>query len=248
MLVLLGALREEVADLRRQLKLEAIPSQADCRLYRGRHIDQDILLVQSGMGRERAEAAARYVLANYSLSALISFGFAGALVEQLRPGDVVLCTQLHGLNGTAQPEIESDASLLSLMSAQEPAPRWGHCVTVPQPSTTGESKARLGETSQADIVDMESYWIGLIAAEAGVPFLAVRAVTDTRRDCLPPVDRFIAPNGRWQWPRALPHFLSHPRNLIRLWLLYRQAGLARRSLTASLKHLMANMGKAKFER
>ena len=39
-------------------------------------------------------------------------------------------------------------------------------------------KRRLRDWDGHDIVEMESYWVGRVAAASGLPFLAVRAVSD----------------------------------------------------------------------
>jgi adenosylhomocysteine nucleosidase len=59
-------------------------------------------------------------------------------------------------------------------------------VTVDHLVSDPVEKRRLGEEHDADAVDMESAAVGDVCANAGVPFLAVRAVSDTVDTALSP--------------------------------------------------------------
>ena len=107
----------------------------------------------------------------------------------------------------------------------------GSSVTVANPVSEPKAKLALGKAFRAEVVDMESYWISRIAAVNRIPFLSVRAVSDTVRDTLPPFDQFLN-SGQWQWRRAILYFLTHPQQLVNLFCLYRNAQKASRSLTA----------------
>ena len=52
--------------------------------------------------------------------------------------------------------------------------------------------------SGATAVDMESYWIGKAAVERGLPFLSIRAISDSLTAQLPPLERFIDGDGGWR--------------------------------------------------
>ena len=104
-----------------------------------------------------------------------------------------------------------------------------------------KAKQTLGRAFRADIVDMESYWIGRIASDRQIPFIAVRAVSDTMRDSLPPFDLILNANGKWQRRKATLYFISHPQQLIKMIALYQNTWQARRSLTTFVGNLMANI-------
>jgi hypothetical protein len=112
---------------------------------------------------------------------------------------------------------------------------------VAQAASTPEAKSALSKAFQADVVDMESYWIGRIASAREVPFLAVRAISDTLRDSLLPFSRFIDMNGKLLQQRAILYFLSHPQHLSKLFALSRSARRARKNLTAFLDYLIVKL-------
>jgi len=250
MLALLGALSEEIGDIKRQMVIEKVAAGSDCNLYQGKFENRDILLVETGLGKQRAEAATRFILQNYTVTALVSLGFAGALNGELEVGDVVVCSTLHCANGqmqkaTKSETFHSDARLVSLATGvTEDAGvkiRCGSSVTASHLISNPEAKYTLGELFRTDIVDMESYWVARIASASGIPFVAIRAVSDARQDNLPPFDEILTANGRWQRKKAFFYFVLHPQYLMKLLGLYRKARRARRNLTTFVSYVVANM-------
>lgn len=247
MIALLAALKEELSDLRRQMGMQEVLARPACRLYRGETHGRQVLLAQTGMGRERAEAATRLVLERYPVTTLISFGFAGALTSQLDAGDLVICSTLHCAAepaGQATPPVayRSDEGLVQAASqaAERAAVKFyvGSNVTVPQVASTPGQRQELAQAFQADTVDMESYWIARIAWDRQIPFLGLRAISDTPRDALPPFDQMVGAEGKLQWREAAAYFLGHPRRLALLPALARNARVARHSLTLVLVRLL----------
>ena len=251
MLALLGAMREEISEIRSRISVEESLTESDCRIYRGEYGKRDVLLVQTGMGREMAERATSFVLERFPVSAVVSFGLCGGLTEGLKAGDVVLCSPLHHGDGPVPADsgsasiCHSDAGLLSLAGKgfESRHIRWvqGACVTVPKVVSKPKSKQDLGKTFSAAAVDMESYWIARIASERRIPFLAVRAVSDAMGDALPPFNKFVNPDGSLQRKKAALFFLSHPQDLIRLFRLYRNAPIATRNLATAIDCLVVGL-------
>ena len=99
----------------------------------------------------------------------------------------------------------------------------------------------LAETFHAHIVDMESYWIGSIASDRGIPFIAVRSISDTMQDSVQPFDRILTPDGRLLWKKAVVCFGTHPWYLVNTFTLYRNARIARKNLLACVRHLVSKM-------
>ena len=250
MIAFLGALREEVSGLQRQMGLEEVFAGPTCHLYGGEHRGKDILLAQTGMGRQRAETATELVLERHSVTALISFGFAGALTEELEVGDLLICETLHcapgpTLEATGPRSYSSDDGLLRLatgaLGGTTPRFRIGSGVTVPHIVRSPEERRELGRAFHADIVDMESYWIARIASDRQIPFVAVRAISDTWQDNLPPFDQMTTSDGGLKWKEASSYFLRRPQHLAKLLTLSHNARRARDSLTACADCLVAKL-------
>jgi nucleoside phosphorylase len=238
-IALLAAMREELIGVQKRMVVEETLVQHGWRLFRGEYEKKEILLVQTGVGREKAEAAADFVLEQYPISTLISFGFAGALSPTLRIGDVVLCLKLHCKSNPNAGSL--DASVHSLLplatqAAQETASclHMGDNVTVDELVTQAEEKQILGQTFRALTVDMESYWVARAVSARQIPFLAVRAISDTLTQSLPNFDRFSNLSGIRLWKEASLHFLARPGELAKVSRVYRNALQARKSLTCFL--------------
>jgi adenosylhomocysteine nucleosidase len=251
MLALVAAMREEIAGLKKLMSIEQAVAESDCRFYRGNHREKEVLLVQTGIGREAAVRATALALERFPITTVVSFGLSGGLTDEIDAGDVVLCATLHcqGESGSqvdgGLPACFSDAALVSLAAEtfEESRTRWTQAdsVTVAGLVRLPEDKYRLGQASSAKIVDMESYWVARVSSGKGIPFLSIRAISDTAGDTLPPFDRLVRPDGTLQLRRAAMYFLAHPRQLWKLYRFYRQTRRAGNNLTASVDRLVAKL-------
>lgn len=233
MIAIMGALREEIAALHRRMSVEERIVQPGWRVFSGAYRNcPDVLLAQTGIGGAAARRTAQFVLDNYPVTTLVSIGFAGALSPALRIGDLVLCLQFCLADGatceTGRDMLPSVAQALARTRLDLLA---GRSVTVERIVTTPEQKRMLADRSHAQVVDMEGFWIAQIAAARHVPFVAVRAVSDTAAHSLPAFDQFFDNRGRLHPERALRHGAARPRDLLQMPAIYRNARRARQRLT-----------------
>lgn len=250
-LALVAALEGEASGLRRRLALApervaGLPGAA----YSGQCGRRPVLLACSGMGRRRAEAALEAVLAHHDALAVVSFGFSGGLQGRLAAGDLILASELMGSTGPAG-EIEptvfrADRELLraatqALETARLPAV-CGATVTAPGIVDTPAGKESLGRRTGAVAVDMESYWLARAASTRGLPFLAIRAISDGVGDRLPPLDLLLdGDDGAPGAGRLAALLVRQPGSLAALLRMARNAGRARRALTAGVACALAEL-------
>jgi adenosylhomocysteine nucleosidase len=224
MLALVAAMKQEIMGLKRHMQIENAVSENGYKIFQGTLGDKEILLVQTGIGKERTEKALKVVLKNYHVTALISFGLAGGLSSELNVGDIVISSKLYSTDRQSFP-YHSDTNLLSL-ALQNPRGdivRMGKIVTTAQVASEPDEKRSLGLTYDADVVDMESYWIAKVADENKVPFLAIRGISDTYKEKLPPFEQLLEVNGRLRLLKVILFFLSHPGQIILLARLYQNS-------------------------
>lgn len=250
MIAIFGAFGQEVIDFRRQMAVEEVIDTRACKVYRGKFKNKDTILVQTGMGKERAENATRFALQHYPITAIISLGFAGGLVPELKIGDVVVCSTLLCAPGTGQKEeklgpLAPDVNLLSLASqgCGDSAERFclGSGITVLGLDSDRQKMRQLSETFQAHVVDMESYWIARIASDRRVPFIAIRSISDNIHSSVKPFDQILASDGSLIWRKAVLCFISHPHYLVNVFTLYRNSRLAKRNLAAFVGQLVSKI-------
>ena len=245
MITAVAALDSELAGIRRAMEISGSFNFGEVLVEEGRLGGQDCALVQSGMGRQRAEKALRDVLHHYQPSAILSLGFCGALAATLRVGDLVvgspvgaLLTMPSRLLPAPSPVgwLHCDGSLVQQALNIEVPPRSGRlvgggCMTVPSAAGPRGVKQWLGENFPIVAVDMESFWIGSLAQESGVPFLVVRSVSDTLAESLPSFDGLVDDFGRANLVSLSRYLLRRPLRVAQLARLGLQAQRAERSLT-----------------
>jgi adenosylhomocysteine nucleosidase len=218
-IALFSALKEELSDFKGEMLISKTFFSQDCSFYEGKCNNKDSLMVLTGVGRERAQKAVELALEKYPITSLISTGFGGSLNCKTKAGDIVVCSRL-GCGEEPMGElssnrsVESDSALKSacVKSLNETGLRFiiGNGITMPLISQTPESKSELGKKFTADIVDMESYWIGQIAIENKLPFIAVRSIFDSLEDDLSPLEQIISLEGKIKVIPFLSGVISHP--------------------------------------
>ena len=247
MIALLGALKEEISCLRKRMTIAETVSEDAFTLFRGTWQGRKILLAQTGMGKQRAQAATRHLVERYPITTLVSLGFAGALTDELRVGDVVLYSAVHCADDAASQQgayCVSDDLLARATGALEGVAVNISCktgVTVPHAVLSPEEKGELADSFDASVVDMESYWIAEIASERRIPLVIIRSGSDTKREPLLPFEQMMTEDGDVLWREAVGYFLRQPQHLAVVGRLYKHAKAASRNLATAMDRLIAEL-------
>ena len=246
MLAIVAALEQELAPLRKRLGARAVEGEAGFRLYRGELSGRPLVLAQTGVGAARAEAAATSLVKRYELGAILSVGLAGALKEDLRAGDLLILSQVHLLEGEMgqDPPAMSDGLAcdrrlveLAVGAAQRMglAFQQGASLTVPALVGQPDLKRHIGSCLPVEAVEMESYWVGRVAVQHGIPFLALRAISDAVGERLPDLQGVVDEEGAVQAGRVLPLLLRRPLYAPTLLRLARDGRRAAQSLATLIE-------------
>jgi adenosylhomocysteine nucleosidase len=253
MIAVFVALQYELNSFLGNVLVESKSTKKGCTLIIGGYAQKDILLVRTGVGKELAQSAASFVLENYPISTIINIGFGGALNHDLEIGDLILCHKIQFADTSlSESSYCSNRNLIDsaqrAMSGKDVVILTGNCVTVMALLAGPDEKAALVNISQADVVDMESYWIAEIAAENDLKFLAVRAISDTSTERLPPFDRFMNSGAKWQAKEAVFHFISKPKDIAKLPQIYMHSAKAGRSLNLLFRSLIPNIDETEIRK
>jgi adenosylhomocysteine nucleosidase len=221
-ILVLVAIEQELRSVARVLRGARRGSE-----LRGRLAGSEVVALAIGMGGD-----ARRPIADERPGLVVSFGFAGALDDGLSAGDLVLATAVRSAQGGVVPVPEparaaAAAALRGLRVVE------GEVVCATAVAGSSEEKRALA-TDGALAVDMESYPVARAAADAGIPWLALRAIVDPLETSLPPFAR--EPRRDYLWP-AVRHALSGPRAAAGLVRLARNASRAGAALEAALPRL-----------
>ena len=104
---------------------------------------------------------------------------------------------------------------------------------------TVAEKAALFERSGAVAIDMESHRVALVAAAAGLPFLALRAIGDPAGRALPAlVARALGEDGRPRIGPVIAGLLRRPGDLAALLRVRRDTAAALAALAAVAETLI----------
>jgi adenosylhomocysteine nucleosidase len=140
------------------------------------------LRVISGGGQAEVTRRKIDTLIAQGVRGLISFGIAGGLDPALHTGDLVISATVvdaEGQHYAGSPAwLEQALGLLPSCAA-------GHVYAGDRIVETTAEKHRLFTTCNALAADMESHHMARAAERHGLPFLVIRAVSDTARETLP---------------------------------------------------------------
>lgn len=233
---ILGALREEINGIRRAMSVEEQFKAGRADVWMGNWAGVRIALVRTGVGKDCALNALEEVLNRVNPSIILSIGYAGGLDPKLKVGDIVVADRVledtqsnRGIGYT----IGSD--LLSHVEALPPPDgvtlHRGPLVTVDEPVTDPESKRALGTRHGAIAVDMETSVLIARATGEQIPFLSIRAISDTADQSLVDVSSFIGDDGEVSKLKAGWYVATHPQTIKHFISLRNQSQKATRNLT-----------------
>jgi hopanoid-associated phosphorylase len=194
-------------------------------------------VVCGGDGKNLDSALARTMAAG--CGGLISFGVAGGLAPDLKPGTCVIGSSI--LDG--EEERLTDARWAQRLMRIIPDAVHGPIVGVRQPIAHTSAKHALHRRTGAIAVDMESQVVARAAERHGVPLAAIRVVVD-------PVERTIPrsalagarPDGTIDPLAVLRSLMSYPRDFFGLIRMSLDARAARATLVRGSALLGPGLG------
>ncbi len=188
----------------------------------------------SGVGAEKAARETTQILAEGGVKCLIVCGFGGGLTEQITPGCLIVAERVLDATGeaSASPTVyRPDRAMRELADG-----RCGDLVTVGNVLTTPAEKRALHVQTEADMVDMETVGAVAVAEQAGVPWLAVRAATDSVDADLPfDFNTLTDAEGNVDRRRVIGATLAQPWKIPALIRLGSHSALAAKNLARFLE-------------
>jgi adenosylhomocysteine nucleosidase len=183
---------------------------------------KQVLLLRTGMGSARAREATAVLIERHNPEAILSIGFAGSVVGGLRAAELVIARQVYALEGSLREEplapsngLACDAALVELAAAaarqRRLAFREGASLTVPNVVHRPQVRRRIGDSLPVEMVEMESYWVGRVAADQGISFLVARTIVDEVDDRLPNLPNLVDDTGAVDRGQALRQLLWRPQ-------------------------------------
>jgi nucleoside phosphorylase len=236
------ALRRESYVFRRQFRPHQAFPGAPCRAEFGGPGWLTVLMLETGVGTTRAAAALRWLLGRpvlenvpYCPRVVLTVGFSGALHAGLRPGDVILATEVADGEGRCWP---------TTWPGELPPGEWrpplhrGRVLALPYLAGSAPEKQALGRQHGALAIDMESATVARLCQERGVPFGCVRVISDDVQTSLSPRLLSVLARERISPVQVLAAVVSSPGVVGEMWRLARDTRRAAEQLAAALGELL----------
>ncbi|WP_102348097.1 5'-methylthioadenosine/adenosylhomocysteine nucleosidase [Bacillus sp. Marseille-P3661] len=195
---IIGPMAEEIEILHSHMEVEETEDIAGMTFYKGTLKGQNIVLVQSGIGKVNATMAAQLLVSHFNVDKLINSGIAGAIHPDVNLGDIVISTDTvqHDMDETAKgyepgiiPRMDigyfnADEELIAL--AEEAAKNLpegtnvfkGRIATGDQFIASAEKSEWILNTFNAYVVEMEGGAVGQVAHLNEIPYLVIRSASD----------------------------------------------------------------------
>ena len=236
-LLILAPLAEEIRALRKRLtQIERVQVPGLRRTWRGSVRGAPTVLAVTGDGERNARTGIRTALETFRPTRLLVIGVAGALTPELGVGDVIAGRRVLQPDGV--PREPSPELLARAVEAGIPA---GSVLTTTRLASTPREKTRLAAqpgVSAPAVVDLESAVYAQAADAAGVPWLVLRAVSDTAAESLPAyLDRCRDEGGAVHRVRVVLGALVRPWSVPALLRLGRRVRLCSATLAEILIRL-----------
>lgn len=202
MLGIIGAMPEEVEQLKAEMSQVQVTDVAGMEFYRGLIGGKEVVVVRSGVGKVNAAMCVQILVDRFAVDGIVNTGIAGSLRAEINIGDMVLSTDAvqHDMDATMfgyQPgqipqtdvfAFEADAKLREaardccLRVNPEIQVFEGRVLTGDQFISDKARKNWLVETFDGYCTEMEGAAIAQTAYLNHVPFLIVRAISDKADD------------------------------------------------------------------
>jgi len=199
-------------------------------------------VICSGNGRNLAAQLAQAITAD--CRGLVSFGVAGGLAPELKPGDCVVGTGVL----TDKGRIEADRHWSDILLQTIPDAVPGLLLGVTAPVADPQAKRALYLKTGAVAVDMESHVVARVGAARGLPVAAIRVITDPAMRGLPKAAlAAMRPNGTTDIAAMIRSLLQRPRELPALVRTALDARAARATMIRGRQLLGPGLGLPQFQ-
>ena len=193
---IMGAMVEEIDPLLEFLGDYKTVEIADNKYYKANYKGLELIIAYSKIGKVFASLTASTMIQKFGAEKLLFSGVAGAINPELKIGDLIAATKLcqHDLDITAfghpfgfVPEgsvfIDSDKELLSLakeVASDMNKPLLEGIIATGDQFVADESRKNwIGETFNADALEMEGASVAVVCDAFDVPFFILRSISDS---------------------------------------------------------------------
>ena len=198
MIGIIGAMEDEVAQLKKNMEIEETTEVASLSFCRGKLSGREVVVVRSGIGKVNAAICTQILVDQFHVDVIINTGIAGSLDAEIDIGDIVISTDAveHDMDASIFgdpigqiPQMDTfsfpaDESLVKLAKevnekANPDVHTWiGRVVSGDQFVSSGEKKEQLIRVFAAKCTEMEGAAIAHAAYLNKISCVIIRAISD----------------------------------------------------------------------
>ena len=198
MIGIIGAMEDEVAQLKKNMEIEETTEVASLSFCRGKLSGREVVVVRSGIGKVNAAICTQILVDQFHVDVIINTGIAGSLDAEIDIGDIVISTDAveHDMDASVFgdpigqiPQMDTfsfpaDESLVKLAKevnekANPDVHTWiGRVVSGDQFVSSGEKKEQLIRVFDAKCTEMEGAAIAHAAYLNKISCVIIRAISD----------------------------------------------------------------------
>ena len=198
MIGIIGAMEDEVAQLKKNMEIEETTEGASLSFCRGKLSGKEVVVVRSGIGKVNAAICTQILVDQFHVDVIINTGIAGSLDAEIDIGDIVISTDAveHDMDASIFgdpigqiPQMDTfsfpaDESLVKLAKevnekANPDVHTWiGRVVSGDQFVSSGEKKEQLIRVFDAKCTEMEGAAIAHAAYLNKISCVIIRAISD----------------------------------------------------------------------
>ena len=171
-------------------------TRGNIHFWAQRNEEEEWIAACAGAGLDAATRAFAGIEDGGPVDLVLSIGWAGALTEECAAGEAYNVAGVVDARTGERFNCEAGAGTYWL-------------ATSPRVADEPE-KRRLASTYKAALVDMEAAAVARLAAMRGIPFYAIKGVSDSLDAKLPDLNRFLDPKGQFQTPKFVLFALLRP--------------------------------------
>lgn len=219
---LICAIPQESRPILRQLGCFSRVRLGNLFVWSGASANLQLILAESGMGMDHAAEAAQNIIKFAPPDIVISTGFCGAIRPGLRRGDVILAENILTYDTALRPTSAfCDRTLLERLSPSGATTfHRGTFITTSAMVAKSQIAASLDEQIRFPVLEMESNAVAEVCNRSGIPFVAIRVVSDTaEQDPHAVCSKIFAADMKISMIKLLKAIVTAPlitRDLIRL--------------------------------
>jgi len=171
-------------------------TRAGIHFWAQRNEEEEWIAACAGTGQATATRAFAALEDGGPIDLVFSIGWAGALRADIPAGSAHNVAGVIDVRTGERFRCDAEAGALWLVTSDRVADE--------------PEKLHFAATYNAALVDMEAAAIGRLAAMRGIPFYAIKAVSDPLDAKLPDFNAFLTPSGQLQTGKLILHVLPRP--------------------------------------